>query len=80
MLLVWKLCDKTSVFRRIVAKMNDRFLEQRINIKFCVNLGKNASKTCTVLSGAYWGEAMKRPNVSEWQKRFKVSPSFETTN
>jgi hypothetical protein len=34
------------VFPRLVAKMSDRFLEQRINIKCCVKLGKNASDTC----------------------------------
>jgi hypothetical protein len=27
--------DKTRVFLRLVAEMNDRFLEQRINNKFC---------------------------------------------
>jgi isochorismate hydrolase len=48
------------VFLCIVAKMRDRFLEQRINIKFCVKLRSNASDTRTVLSDAYGGEAMKK--------------------
>jgi len=39
--------------------MSDRFLEQRVNIKFCVKLGKNTSDTCAVLSEAYGGEAIK---------------------
>jgi hypothetical protein len=39
------------VFIRLVAKMSDRFLEQRINIKFCVKL--DASDTCSLLSEAY---------------------------
>jgi len=30
--------------------MSDRFLDQRINIKFCVKLGKNASDTYSMLS------------------------------
>jgi hypothetical protein len=39
--------------------MNDRFLEQRINIKFRVKLGNNASDICVMLSEAYGGEAIK---------------------
>jgi len=31
------------VFVRLVAEMSHQFLEQRIDIEFCVNLGKNAS-------------------------------------
>jgi hypothetical protein len=51
--------------------MSDRFLEQRINIKFCVKLGKNASDICAVLSEAFRGEAMKKSGASEWHKGFK---------
>jgi hypothetical protein len=39
--------------------MRDRFLEQLINIKFCVKSGKNASDTYAMLSEAYGGEAVK---------------------
>jgi hypothetical protein len=39
--------------------MNDQFLEQQINITFCVKLGKNSSYTYTMLSKAYGEEAMK---------------------
>jgi hypothetical protein len=46
--------------------MSDRFLEQRINIKFCVNLEKNGTDTCATLSKAYGREAMKKPSVFEW--------------
>jgi hypothetical protein len=46
------------VFLRLVAKMSDCFLEQWINIKFCVKLGKNESDTCAVLS-----EALKTSSV-----------------
>jgi hypothetical protein len=41
------------------------FLEQQINIKLCVELRKNASDTCAMLSEAYGGEAMKRSCVFE---------------
>jgi hypothetical protein len=51
--------------------MSDRFLEQRINIKFCVKLGKTASDTCAMLSEAYEGEAMKKSSIFEWHKQFK---------
>jgi hypothetical protein len=51
------------VFLRLVEKMSDRFLEQRLNIKFGVKLGKNANDTCTVLAEAYGGEVMKKSNV-----------------
>jgi hypothetical protein len=60
--------------------MSDRFSEQLIDIKFCLNSGKNASDTCAVLSEAYGGEAMKKSNVLEWHKRFKESSHVETTN
>jgi hypothetical protein len=39
--------------------MYNRTLEQQINIKFSVTLGKNASDTCVMLSEAYGEEAMK---------------------
>jgi hypothetical protein len=46
------------VFLRLVAKkMSDRFLEQGLNIKFCVKLRKNAIDTCAVLYEAYGGRS-----------------------
>jgi hypothetical protein len=48
------------------------FLDQRINIKFCVNLGKNASDTCTMLSEAYGEEAVKKSSVFECHKWLKL--------
>jgi hypothetical protein len=47
------------VFLRLIAKMSDRFLEQRINIKLRAKLGKNASDACAMLSEACGGETMK---------------------
>jgi len=43
----------------VIAKMSDRFSEQRTNMIFCVKLGKNESDTFSVLPEAYVGEAMK---------------------
>jgi hypothetical protein len=39
----WCQCY-TSVYFRPSAKMSDRLLEQRINIKFCAKLGKSVSE------------------------------------
>jgi hypothetical protein len=43
------------VFLCLVAKISDWFLEQQINIKFFVKLGKNASYTCALHSEAFGG-------------------------
>jgi hypothetical protein len=45
--------------------MSDRILEQRINIKFCVKLGKNTNNTFALLCQDYGGEAMKKSRVFE---------------
>jgi hypothetical protein len=63
--------DKACAFLHRT-KNSGQFLEQQTNIKFYVNLGKNASDTCTVLSKAYGEEAMRKSSV-EWHKRFKES-------
>jgi len=51
--------DKTIVFLCLVPKINDRFLEHRINIKFCVKSGRSASNTCEVLIDACGREKFK---------------------
>jgi hypothetical protein len=43
--------------------MSDKNLEQRINIKFCVKIGKSASKTSAILTVAYGPYAMKKSSV-----------------
>jgi len=40
--------------------MNDKNVEQRKNIKFCVKSGKSASETLALLTVAYDEYAMKR--------------------
>jgi hypothetical protein len=49
----------TSVCFRSGGKMSDRLLEQNINIKFCSMLGKGASETLQMLTGACGADAMK---------------------
>jgi len=51
--------------------MSDQFLDQQINLKFCMKLGMNASDPCTVLPEAYWGEAVKKSSVFECYKQCK---------
>jgi len=51
--------------------MSDKNLEQRINITFCVKIGKNASEMSTLLTVAYGEQAMKKSSVFEWHWRFK---------
>ena len=45
-------------------------LEQRINIKFCVKLGKTATETFNMLHEVYGDASMSRTRVFEWHKRF----------
>jgi len=51
--------------------MSDKNLEQRINIKFCVKMGKSVSETLVLLIVAYGEYAMKKSSVFEWNRRFK---------
>ncbi|XP_040206118.1 protein GVQW3-like [Rana temporaria] len=51
--------------------MSDGNLEQRINIKFCVKIGKSASETLALLQQAYGDHSIKKSNVFEWHKQFK---------
>jgi hypothetical protein len=56
--------------------MSDKDLEQRINIKFCVKIGKSASGTLTILTVAYGEYAMKKVNVFEWHRLFKEGRKY----
>jgi hypothetical protein len=51
--------------------MSDKNLEQRINIKPCVKIGKSASETLAALTVAYGEYATKKSSVFEWHRRFK---------
>ena len=45
-------------------------LEQRINLKFCVKLGKIATETLKMLREIYGNSSMSWTKVFEWHKRF----------
>ena len=51
--------------------MSDKNLEQQINFKFCVKIGKSASETVALLTVAYGEYAIKKSSVFEWHRRFK---------
>ena len=51
--------------------MSDKNLEQRINNKFCVKIGKSANETSVLLTVAYGEYAMKESSVFEWHRPFK---------
>jgi hypothetical protein len=51
--------------------MSDKNLEQRINIKFCVKIGKTTTETSALLTVAYCEYAIKKSSVFEWHRRFK---------
>ncbi len=46
-------------------------LEERYAIKFCFELGKNATETYGMLQTAFRPSCMNRVSVFEWHKRFK---------
>jgi len=58
------------VFLCFVAKMSDPFLEQRINIKFCVKLVRNVTDTCAILSEVCEGEVIKCQAIQQEVQKF----------
>ena len=46
-------------------------MEQRVNLKFLVKLGKTATEALTMLTKVYGDECLSRTQVFEWFKRFK---------
>jgi hypothetical protein len=51
--------------------MSDENLEQRININFCVKIGKSAYETLALLTVSCGEYAMKKSSALEWHRRFK---------
>jgi hypothetical protein len=51
-------------------KMSDKNLEQQINIKFRVKIGKSASETLAPLTVTHGEYAMKKSSVFEWHRWF----------
>jgi hypothetical protein len=52
--------------------MMDGKTEQRVCIKFCVKLGKSATKTLEMLREAFGEYSLSWAAVSEWHSHFKA--------
>ena len=50
-------------------------VEQHVNMKLCVNLGKSATETHNLLKKVYGDEYLSRTRVFEWFKRFNPYPA-----
>jgi hypothetical protein len=46
-------------------------MEQRVNIKFYVKLGRTPTETYEMFQTVYGDEALNRSDVFQWFKRFK---------
>jgi len=62
--------SSTCPWYTVGGKISDKNLERRINIKFCVEVGKSAIETLALLTVAYDEYAMKKSSVFEWHRQF----------
>ena len=46
--------------------------EQRVCIKFCVNLGKSATETLEMIQQGFGDQSLSRAQVFQWHARFKT--------
>jgi hypothetical protein len=63
-------------FSTIVEMEIDQQLEQWINVKFVVKLGKSGPEICQMLQHSYGEDALKRSTVFKWvqlMRRLKTS-------
>jgi hypothetical protein len=51
--------------------MSNKNLEQWMNIKFCVKIGKSTGQILALLTMAYSECPMKKSSIFEWHRRFK---------
>jgi hypothetical protein len=67
-------CFYTSAFStsRFVLSAMDGKIQQCVCIKFCVKLGKSATKTLEMLHEAAGEHSLSRTAVFQWHSRFKV--------
>jgi hypothetical protein len=57
--------SSTCPWYNVGGKMSDKNPKRRINIKFCVKIGKSANETLALLTVAYGEYATKKSSVSE---------------
>jgi hypothetical protein len=58
-------------FSTIVEMESDQQLEQWINNKFLVKLGKSGSEICQMLQQAYGEDGLKRSTVFKWVQCYR---------
>jgi hypothetical protein len=63
--------SSTCPWYTVGAKMGDKNLEQQINIKFCLKIGKSAGEMLALLTVAYGEYTIWKLSVHEWHRRFK---------
>ena len=51
-------------------------VEQRVNIKFLIKLGKSATETYNLLTEVYGDQCLSRTQVFEWFKKFKEGREY----
>jgi hypothetical protein len=62
--------SSTCPWYTVGGKISDKNMEQRINIKFCVKIGKSVSETLALLTVACGECAMKKSSVFYCYRRF----------
>ena len=65
------LCLKWAVFLFSVGITLSVNMQQHVNVKFCVKLGKSATETYDLWKKIYGDECLSRTQVFEWFKRIK---------
>jgi hypothetical protein len=58
-------------------KISDKNLEQQINVKFCVKIGKSATEILAPLTLGYGEYTRKKLSVFEWHRWFKKSEDVQ---
>jgi hypothetical protein len=66
------------VFLRVVAKMSDRLLEQRINIKFLCEIRKECKRHLSHVLRGLWGGDMDKSSVFEWYNSSKRARNLKS--
>jgi hypothetical protein len=63
--------SSTCPWYTVGGKMSDKNLEQWINIRFCVTVGKSARETLSLSIMAYDEYTVKKSSGFEWHRQFK---------
>ena len=73
-LILWPFCENLSklrIFDFLFSLVHRMSVEQQINLKFLVPLGKTPTKALKLLQEVYGDDTMSRTRLFEWHRRFK---------